>query len=149
MRNWTSSDDSSPPSRFLRIRSMGRISEMGESPGARPSVICLQEKRKLTLRNTLPQGVFLPAKHRRAQFAHDTHAGTTADAVGAGTNHSGRIGRRADTTCSLHASTVSNDAPEQGHVFHGGSAWTQPGPGLNDIRVGRKASFAGKLLFVV
>src|SRR6266849_8813281 len=139
MRNWTSSDDSSPPSRFLRIKSMGRIRDMGESPGARPSVICLQEKRKLTLRNTPPQGVFLPAKHGCAQFAHDIHAGTTADAVGTGTNHGGRIGRGADTTCSLHASTVSNDAPEQGHVFHGGSCWTKSGAGLDEIRVGRKA----------
>ena len=88
----------------------------------------------------------MAAELRRAQFMHDGHAGTGADAVCSGINHCLGGGGSADSSGSFDAGAMSDNASHQRDVLSGCPAQKACG-GLDEVGFGSEAQFAAQNLF--
>src|ERR1700726_874886 len=82
------------------------------------------------------------------EFGDDLDAGAGADAGGAGVEHGGGIGKRADAAGGLDAGAISSRSGQQGDVIDSGAAGGEAGAGLEEVGAGGQCELGGAKLLL-
>src|SRR5207248_5645795 len=88
------------------------------------------------------------ASEGRSEARHDWHAGSGANAIGAGSDQCLHRGSGADASRSLDSSAMADHAAHEGDVIYRGHAGIDAGASLHKICASGDGKLAGKDFFI-